>query len=386
MNYPLMIVGRVVFGLGGESMSVAQSSIISVWFKGKELAFALGFNLSVSRLGSVINSNTIPQLYDAAPEDNKFGLPFFVGFLICVFSLVNAVGIVLLDLKAEKLNPRSEKLTLGDDDKFKFSDLMKFKLPFWLLTGSCVVTYMSVFPYIQISSKLLQDKYGFDKDMAGKLFSVPYLISAISSPFLGFFIDRIGRRALLISVSSVILITAYSLSMVMPSCDQCYNEMYPLVLTGVGYSIYASAIWGSVPYTVLPQTVGSAFGICTAIQNIGLVVAPLIVAKIHENTTRNFGYFWVCAFFVAINVVGLLLNLTLYYVDRKYYDGVLDKVESDDRLTQLMSTPNVNLSKKEIMSRSMAKTRTAQNLLDYKLEESNRESLKRSFATKRPYQ
>jgi MFS family permease len=63
-KYWLMLVGRVVFGLGGESMSVAQSAIVSMWFKGKELAFALGINLSVSRLGSVLNSNTIPSLYD----------------------------------------------------------------------------------------------------------------------------------------------------------------------------------------------------------------------------------------------------------------------------------------------------------------------------------
>ena len=59
-KYWLMLVGRVIFGLGGESMSVAQSAIVSHWFKGKELALALGVNLSVSRLGSVMNSNTIP--------------------------------------------------------------------------------------------------------------------------------------------------------------------------------------------------------------------------------------------------------------------------------------------------------------------------------------
>lgn len=124
---------------------------------------------------------------------------------------------------------------------------------------------MSVFPYIQVSSDLLQKKYNFDEETAGKLFGVPYLISAATSPFLGFAIDRIGRRALIITVSSVILIIAYTLSMFMPACDQCYNEMYPLVFTGIGYSIYAAAIWGSVPYTVAPQTVGSAFGIATAI-------------------------------------------------------------------------------------------------------------------------
>lgn len=62
-DYTIMLIGRVVFGLGGESMSVAQSAIVTVWFKGKELAMALGVNLSVSRLGSVINANTVPPLY-----------------------------------------------------------------------------------------------------------------------------------------------------------------------------------------------------------------------------------------------------------------------------------------------------------------------------------
>ena len=63
-DYNMMIAGRVIFGMGGESMSVAQSSIISVWFKGKELAFALGLNLSVARLGSVVNGDVVPAVYD----------------------------------------------------------------------------------------------------------------------------------------------------------------------------------------------------------------------------------------------------------------------------------------------------------------------------------
>jgi MFS family permease len=63
-NFDTMIAGRVIFGMGGESMGVAQSSIISMWFKGKELAFALGLNLSISRLGSVINAALVPSVYD----------------------------------------------------------------------------------------------------------------------------------------------------------------------------------------------------------------------------------------------------------------------------------------------------------------------------------
>ena len=57
-----MMLGRFIFGLGGECMSVAQSAIISNWFKGKELSFAFGLNLSVSRLGSVLNGILVPMI------------------------------------------------------------------------------------------------------------------------------------------------------------------------------------------------------------------------------------------------------------------------------------------------------------------------------------
>ena len=114
------------------------------------------------------------------------------------------------------------------------------------------------------------------------MFGVPYIISAVSSPFIGASIDKFGKRAFLVCLSSVILIIAYTASMMMPECHKCYNEVYPLVLTGIGYSIYAAAIWGSVPYVVNPAQVGSAFGMATAIQNIGLVVAPTAVGYIKD--------------------------------------------------------------------------------------------------------
>ena len=127
--------------------------------------------------------------------------------------------------------------------------------------------------------------------------------------------------------------------MMLPACDQCYNEVYPLVLTGIGYSIYAAAIWGSVPYTVPPQTVGSAFGICTAVQNIGLVIAPTVVGIIKDNTTRGYHYYWVCFLFVCINVVGFVLNLWLYIIDIKKYGGILNNVDTSDQLNNLMTSP-----------------------------------------------
>lgn len=149
-SYWLMLLGRVIFGIGGESMNVAQSAIVTVWFKGKELAFALGVNLSISRVGSVINANVTPTVC----EEHGLGMALFVGFLICVFSLFNAIGLVLIDAKAEKQNPE-EKATVSDEDKFKMSDLTKFNLSFWILTGSCIITYISVFQYVINATDML---------------------------------------------------------------------------------------------------------------------------------------------------------------------------------------------------------------------------------------
>jgi hypothetical protein len=86
----------------------------------------------------------------------------------------------------------------------------------------------------------------------------------------------------MICLSSVILVAAFFMSMMAPECHQCSNEIYPLVMTGVGYSIYAAAIWGSIPYVVPESAVGSAFGVTTAIQNIGLCVAPTLVGYIKD--------------------------------------------------------------------------------------------------------
>jgi MFS family permease len=124
---------------------------------------------------------------------------------------------------------------------------------------------MTIFPYLQIASDLLQQKYGFDKITAGYLFGIPYIISACTSPFLGLLIDKVGKRALLICLSSVLLIIAFTSSMLMPECHLCYNEVYPLVLCGIGYSIYAAAIWGSIPYVVDSNAIGTAFGLATAV-------------------------------------------------------------------------------------------------------------------------
>jgi MFS family permease len=100
------------------------------------------------------------------------------------------------------------------------------------------------------------------------------------SPILGFVIDRVGKRALFVMISSVISFVScvYTAFMKTETTQgvQDWAVLAPLIALGFAYSIYASALWGSIPYAVNPKTIGSAFGLTTALQNAGLTLSPFI--------------------------------------------------------------------------------------------------------------
>lgn len=104
-NFNLLLAGRIIFGMGGECMGVTQAAFVSSWFKGEELSFALALNLSISRLGSVANAALLPTIYDSY----GLGPALLLGFGVCCFSLLMAIGLVCLDKQAEKTAPIQEK-------------------------------------------------------------------------------------------------------------------------------------------------------------------------------------------------------------------------------------------------------------------------------------
>jgi len=165
-EYWLMILGRLVFGFGGESLSVTQSTLISEWFRGKELAFAMGLNISVSRLGSVMNNGVLPALYDST---NSLAVPFFVGAGICLISWFCTVGMFFLDRHADRtdLAMNIEKVK---QDPVRCRDIKTFKLAFWLLTVNCLFVYMAVFPFNNIANNFFQENYHFSKSTAAGLY------------------------------------------------------------------------------------------------------------------------------------------------------------------------------------------------------------------------
>ena len=119
---------------------------------------------------------------------------------------------------------------------------------------------------------MLEEKYCISTELAPKLYGIPYIISACTSPFLGLLVDKIGKRVLLIIGSSFLLLSAHLIGAFLPGVasntpctETLYSEIGPLVILGMGFSLYAAALWPSIPYVVEAKTVGTAFGICTAL-------------------------------------------------------------------------------------------------------------------------
>ena len=375
-----MMIGRFIFGLGGENMTVGQSSIISSWFKGNELNFAFGLNLSVARLGSAING----PVENAAANAHSVGFGLFLGFGVCVFSLCIAICLVIIDRWAEKKdNVKQEK---DPNDTFKCKEITDFRLPFWLITGSCVVIYMVIFIYIGNAKSMMVDRFGFTDNEASLWYETPYIISAVASPVLGIVIDKVGKRALFICLSSIFILLACIITLSIPTSDMGDRNnliFIPLTFLGFGYSVYAAALWGSVPYVVEPKQIATAYGLVTAVQNIGLTISPLIAGALLK-TERSGGYFWYFIYFICLSCIGICLNLWLYFDDIKNRKAILNNIDKGEQLTELMASPTKDTKRKaeqmreELAAQGDESTKAA--LLNYKTDKESRSSLRRSLA------
>ena len=144
--------------------------------------------------------------------------------------------------------------------------------------------------------------------------------------------------------SSVLILLAALITTIIPPADNPdvvdpnYLVIIPLSLLGIGYSVYAAALWGCIPYTVEPRLIGTAYGLCTAVQNIGLTISPLIGAAL-LNTPKEQGYFWLMMYFALLGCIGIVLNVWLYIDDIKNRKGILDAIDTGNNLEELMASP-----------------------------------------------
>src|ERR1700721_501843 len=183
----VMAAGRLIFGMGAESLHVASTTALARWFRGKELSFALGLNLTASRLGTfaALNSPTWARWAYA-----NWRPAFLISLAFSTLCLVGATVYWVMEVWAEK------NYRLGDvsTDKVVFADLWKFGVSYWLIVALCIVFYSALFPFQTFAVKFFMEAHGTSREFGGFLSSMLTLFAMIATPLFGLGAARGGRR------------------------------------------------------------------------------------------------------------------------------------------------------------------------------------------------
>ena len=304
-NLYVMLAGRFLLGIGSEPLVVAITVAIAKWFKGKQLSFALGINLLLARAGtfSVDNSPSIfPGLYDKGYEG-----PLLVAAFIGMLSLLGILIYAMLEHRGERL------FVLGEgskSDKLKLKGFFKFSKSFWYITLLCVTFYSGIFPFRAFAIKFFMESHNVSREVAGSLISWLPLAAMIATPLIGLLVDYIGKRALLMTFGSILLLPVYLLM------GYTNISLYvPVIMMGVAFSLIPAVMWPSVAYIVEEKRLGSAYALMTLIQQIGMALLPVIIGAANDyagaSAANPGGYHLGMWIFSSLGFLGLLFSYLL---------------------------------------------------------------------------
>ena len=295
----VMAMGRLIFGMGAESLIVAVTTAIAKWFRGKELSFAFGINLMIARAGTWLAQNS-PTWARFAYTNWRTPLVISVGFASCC--VIGALIYWILEVYAEK---RMDLARQGSTDKVVFSDIWKFGVSYWYIVALCVVFYSAIFPFETFAIKFFMEAHGTSRELGGFLVSILTASTMFGTPLFGLFVDKFGHRALLMMLGSTLLIPVYLMM------GYTRVSLYvPMAMMGVAYSLIPAVMWPSVAYIVDQSKLGTAYGLMTMIQNIGLAGLNLLVGWAndygHAGPENPSGYHLGMWIFSVLGVLGVV--------------------------------------------------------------------------------
>ncbi|NOY05036.1 MAG: major facilitator superfamily domain-containing protein 1 [Chlorobi bacterium] len=327
-SIPVLFVGRFLFGAGSEPLIVAQSAILARWFKGKELALSFGIALTVSRLGTLFSFNTGELI---ASHFGGYSYALWAAVIFCGISLLANVVYIVMDRRGERILQLKEE---GAEEKIVLRDIKAFKPSFWYVTLLCVTFYSAIFPFTALSTDFFANKWGIPRiaeasggfifqvfnnffhmfSTAGGISSIIIFASMIFAPFAGQLVDKVGKRATLMIIGSLIMIPSH---LVMGLTD--IYPVLPMIMLGAAFVLVPAAMWPSVPLIVDKNRVGTAFGLMTTIQNLGLALFPWLNGLLRDATHS---YTASMVMFASLGLLGLVFAILLKRADAKEGTGL----------------------------------------------------------------
>ncbi|HIS34083.1 MAG TPA: MFS transporter [Candidatus Avirikenella pullistercoris] len=317
--------GYAIFGVGVEAIGITATKAIVKWFKGKEVALALGLNVATARIGTLLAMSVSPLI--AAHYQNPSS-PLLYCIAMLIIGLLSFLVFCIMDKKLEKEDEETEE---SSKEEFKLSDILGIvKLKgFWYIAALCVLFYSAVFPFLKYASDLMVQKFSVNPELAGIIPSLLPLGTLFLTPFFGNLYDRKGKGASIMIIGSLMLIGVHLLFSI-PFLNYWLIAVVLMIILGIAFSLVPSAMWPSVPKIIDERRLGTAYSLIFWIQNWGLMGVPLLIGRILDSRfcligetmingklTPIYNYTLPMLVFAGFGILGLLFAFLLKKEDKK---------------------------------------------------------------------
>lgn len=315
----LSAIGFMIFGCGAEMAGITVSRGIVKWFKGKEMALAMGIEMAIARVGVAVVVVASPAL--AAIKPISVSRPVAFELVLLCIGLICFFVYCFMDKKLDAQGVEEEK-----DDPFKVSDISKILSlkVFWLVALLCVLYYSAIFPFQKYAINMLQCNLHFSAADAGLVFFVFPLGAAAVTPFLGNYLDHKGKGASMLILGAILMIVCHLVfAFVVPATQSVVITLTAVIVLGISFSLVPAALWPSVPKLIDEKLIGSAYALIFWIQNIGLYAFPMIIGSVLSASNPGitdplqYNYTIPMCVFASLGVMALFLGFALKALDKK---------------------------------------------------------------------
>jgi MFS family permease len=321
-EYPIMLGGRFFLGMGAEPLIVAVTTALAKWFKGKELSFAFGLNLTISRLGSA-----------SADWSTTWARPLYANWqdplwLATAVAGVSVTGALLYWIMENRADGRYKLAAAEQTEKIERKGLYSFSPSYWYIVALCVVFYSTVFPFRAFAIYYFQQAHGLERDAAGMLSSLLPIAAMIATPLFGLLVDRIGKRSFFMAIGSIILLPLFLIVTYAPPGPEItigsaaipLTLLLVMLLLGLAFSLIPAVMWPSVAYIVEERRLGTGYALMTLCQQVGMAFVPWFIGFLNDrfnasadNTAGYAAGMWA---FTVLASLGLFFSFMLWRQER----------------------------------------------------------------------
>ncbi|PVZ99307.1 hypothetical protein BB558_004668 [Smittium angustum] len=318
-SFGVMVLGRIIYGLGSGTIVTVQETILGHWFRGSSLAVTIALQISTARLSSFLSMGT------AVPIANWvgfYGAAFWASSLVCVLSfIVNLMYWYQMKHIHKRTDVSSlQKLILKN--KFNPGLIFLFSGLFWLITAESFVLGSSWTTFLHINSEFIKLKFGVNDEIAAWNASISQLLPVFLVPFLGMFVDKYGRRPeLIITSSTTFLLSILILGFTMVS------PIIGMLIFSISLALGPVCLISSVALIIPSGMLGTAYGIYKSAQNVGNTVVDIWVGQLQDNNTDGIitskDYQRVMYFYIFWSILAIAIGTLISYIDKKYHLSLL---------------------------------------------------------------